>query len=95
MNANLATSIGPGATKQPLRRCPHCGRRADLGRGVNAWTKALAVLKAARAPMSLRELYLATGLPEANLSMALKRHATVVDRTGTRGSYRYALRRSE
>jgi hypothetical protein len=40
-------------------------------------------------------MYLATGLPEANLSMALKRHATVVDRTGSRGSYRYALRRSE
>lgn len=90
----MKASLGAGATNKPLRRCPHCGRRADLGRGVNAWTKALAVLKAASAPMSLRELYLITGLPEANLSMALKRHATVVDRTGTRGSYRYALRRS-
>jgi hypothetical protein len=93
MNSNLAPSIGAIATKQPMRRCPHCGRRADLGRGVNAWTKARTVLETAAAPMSLRELYLATGLPEANLSMALKRHASVVERTGERRSYRYALRR--
>jgi hypothetical protein len=90
----MIASLGTNATNKPLRRCPHCGRRADLGRGVNAWTKARAVLETALLPMSLRELYLTTGLPEANLSMALKRHASVVNRAGERGRYRYELKRT-
>lgn len=72
-----------------FKRCPHCGR---AGVATGAWEQMRAALAFAEAPMSLRELMLATGLREQNLSSAIGNHRAALVRTGERGSYRYALR---
>lgn len=93
---NLAPSLHSGVLPRVAAR-PKSMRvptPAKVGRRnkVNAWPRVFAVLEAADRPLFAKEIVSASAVKRQCVVNALAYYADVIERTGKRYSYRYALK---